>query len=170
MRSGPNDDLPEAVRAMLDCPRHPQQGDWPASREAVQALAAAIRDPDPRRWSDDCAAPVTMLSTWARPPQWSPQHSASGPKRPLQTHYDLKGMLAYPVAIVASIESEFHTPVAPGDTVQSVEILRSLSAEKDTRLGRGRFWRIEVQYHNQRGDLLGIEYYECLGYRRGDQA
>jgi len=27
-----------------------------------------------------------------------------------------------------------------------------------------------VQYHNQRGELLGIEYYECLGYRRGDQA
>jgi hypothetical protein len=56
-----------------------------------------------------------------------------------------------------------------GATVRSVELLRSVSAEKDTRLGRGRFWSIEVQYHDEAGVLLGIEEYECLGYRRAGE-
>jgi len=163
-----HDDLPEAVQAMLDRPRHACEGPWPVSREAVQALAAAIEDPDPRRWAAQPVPPQTMLSTWTRPARWSPAPEA--PQKPLQTHYELKELLAYPVAIVASIESVFHTPVSVGDTVRSVELLRSVSAEKDTRLGRGRFWRIEVQYHTAADELLGIEQYECLGYRRAGEA
>lgn len=161
-----HDDLPEAVQAMLDRPRHAQRGAWPASREAVQALAAAIRDPDPRRWREDCAPPLTLLSTWARPGLWSPDDAT--PQKPLQTHYELKDIFGFPVAIVASIESEYHAPVAIGARVSSIELLRSVSTEKDTRLGRGRFWRIEVQYHDDAGELLGIESYECLGYRRAE--
>ena len=162
-----HDDLPAAVQAMLDRPRHACEGPWPVSGEAVQSLAAAIHDEDPRRWAADPVPPQTMLSTWTRPARWSPD--ASAPQKPLQTHYDLKELFGFPAAIVASIESEFHAPVTMGATVRSVELLRSVSAEKDTRLGRGRFWRIEVHYHDGAGELLGIEHYECLGYRRAGE-
>jgi hypothetical protein len=162
-----DDDLPQAVQAMIDRQRHACSGPWTVSREAVQSLAAAIQDPDPRRWGQQCTAPQTMLSTWTRPARWSPDEAL--PQKPLQTHYELKELLGYPVAIVSGIESHFHAPVILGATVRSVELLRSVSAEKDTRLGRGRFWSIEVQYHDEAGVLLGIEEYECLGYRRAGE-
>ncbi len=44
----------------------------------------------------------------------------------------------------------FHEPVRPGDRLVTGQILRSVSDEKTTKLGTGRFWVIDVEYHNQR--------------------
>jgi len=59
-----------------------------------------------------------------------------------------------------------HAPLSPGQQVRSYQVLRSVSDEKDTRLGRGRFWNIEVCYHNQDEELLGVDTFNCFGYRR----
>jgi hypothetical protein len=45
-------------------------------------------------------------------------------------------------------------------------VLRSVSDEKTTRLGTGRFWVIDVVYKNQAGALVGVESYTGFGYRR----
>jgi hypothetical protein len=42
-----------------------------------------------------------------------------------------------------------------------------VSEEKTTRLGTGRFWVIDVEYRNQREELVGVESYTGFGYRRG---
>ena len=65
----------------------------------------------------------------------------------------------------------FHEPVRPGDRLRTRQILRSVSDEKTTKLGTGRFWVIDVEYHNQRGDLVAVESYTGFGYRRaGEEA
>ena len=56
----------------------------------------------------------------------------------------------------------------PGDILTTCQRLRSVSAEKTTKLGTGRFWVIDVEYHNQRGELVGVESWTGFGYRRGD--
>jgi acyl dehydratase len=63
----------------------------------------------------------------------------------------------------------FHEPVRPGDMLRTRQILRSISEPKTTKLGTGRFWDIEVQYRNQRGDLCCQESITGFGYRRDDQ-
>jgi acyl dehydratase len=60
----------------------------------------------------------------------------------------------------------FHEPVRPGDQLSTRQILRSVSEEKTTKLGTGRFWVIDVEYRNQRGDLVGVESYTGFGYRK----
>ena len=45
-------------------------------------------------------------------------------------------------------------------------MLRSVSAEKTTKLGTGRFWVIDVVYANQDGELVAKESYTGFGYRR----
>ena len=45
-------------------------------------------------------------------------------------------------------------------------MLHSVSAPKQTKLGTGRFWEIEVRYTNQRGEVVGTELYTGYGYRR----
>ena len=62
----------------------------------------------------------------------------------------------------------FHEPVRPGDVLRTRQILRSVSEPKTTKLGTGRFWVIDVEYLNQRDELVGVESYTGFGYRRGE--
>ena len=41
-----------------------------------------------------------------------------------------------------------------------------MSDVKQTKLGKGRFWVIEVEYVNQKGEFVGRESYTGFGYRR----
>ena len=41
-----------------------------------------------------------------------------------------------------------------------------MSEPKTTKLGTGRFWVIDVEYLNQRDELVGVESYTGFGYRR----
>ena len=62
---------------------------------------------------------------------------------------------------------EFHTPVRVGDVLRTHQVLRSISDEKTTKLGSGRFWVIDVVYANQKGERVAVESYTGFGYRRG---
>jgi acyl dehydratase len=63
----------------------------------------------------------------------------------------------------------FYEPVRPGDRLVTSQILRSVSEEKTTKLGTGRFWVIDVEYRNQRGDRVAVESYTGFGYQRAHQ-
>jgi acyl dehydratase len=105
-----------------------------------------------------------MLSVWFRPHHWTP--GRDGELLPLQVHFDLKARFELPEAVISDNTIVFHEPVRPGDEITSRQRLRSVSEEKTTRLGVGRFWVIDVEYHNQRGDLVGVESYTGFGYRK----
>jgi acyl dehydratase len=105
-----------------------------------------------------------MLSVWFRPHHWAPGRKEEA--LPLQVHFDLKARLDLPEAIMSDNTIIFHEPVRPGDVLRTHQILRSVSGPKTTKLGTGRFWVIDVEYHNQRGDLVGVESYTGFGYRR----
>ena len=63
-------------------------------------------------------------------------------------------------------EAVFGEPVRMGDTLTTWQVIRSVSEFKQTRLGQGRFWTIDVETYNQRGEWVGTESYTCLGYHR----
>ena len=60
----------------------------------------------------------------------------------------------------------FYEPVRPGDILRTHQILRSISGEKTTKLGTGRFWNFDVETFNQRYELVGVDTYTSFGYRR----
>ena len=110
-------------------------------------------------------APPSMLSVWFRPHFWAPGRSKQ--RLPLQVHFDLKETLGLPEAVMTDNTIVFGEPVRPGDTLTTCRILHSVSALKQTKLGIGRFWEIEVRYTNQHGELVGTELYTGYGYKRG---
>jgi uncharacterized protein len=63
----------------------------------------------------------------------------------------------------------FYEPIRPGDRITSGQILRSVSGPKTARVGTGRFWVIDVEYRNQRRELVGVETWTGFGYRKGDE-
>ena len=152
--------------------QYPSTAEFPVERGYIWSSCASVENGNPLFWADDVAsaltdgpiAPPTTLSLWMRPHWWTP--GATGERLALQVHFDMKELLDLPEAIISENTIIFHEPVRPGDVISHAQVLRSVSEPKTTKLGPGRFWVVDVEYRNQRDELVGIESYSAFGYRR----
>ncbi len=166
-------ELPAEVRAWIGQPRYEEETEFDVERGYFLTSCSSVQNGNPLFWDEKVAqeltggpiAPPTMLSVWFRPHHWAP--GRRGERQPLQVHFDLKQQLGLPEAVMTDNEIVFGEPVRPGDRLRTRQILHSVSEPKTTKLGRGRFWVIEVQVLNQRDELVGKEFYTGFGYRRG---
>jgi acyl dehydratase len=166
------DDLPKEVTSWIDQVRYEEDTEFPVEMGYVWTTCASVENGNPLFWDEEAAreitggpiAPPTMLSVWFRPHFWAPGRTKQS--QPLQVHFDLKEKLGLPEAVMTDNTIEFHEPVRPGDRLRTRQILRSISPPKETKLGMGRFWVIDVEYLNQKGELVGKESYTGYGYRR----
>ncbi|HLH27880.1 MAG TPA: MaoC family dehydratase N-terminal domain-containing protein, partial [Acidimicrobiales bacterium] len=162
----------EDVERLVGVPLYEEEGEFPVERGYVWTSCASVENGNPLFWDDEVAARVTggpiappsMVSVWSRPHHWAPNRAA--PRLPLQVHFDLKEGLGLPEAVMTEDTIVFYEPVRPGDRLRTRQVLRSVSEEKTTKLGTGRFWVIDVEYHNQRGEPVAVESYTGFGYRR----
>ena len=162
--------------ALIGTPQYEEVGEFPVEQGYVWTTCSSVENGNPLFWDPAVAdgltggpiAPPTMLSVWFRPHNWSPGRQE--PAVPLQVHFDLKEHYGLPEAVISDNTIVFHEPVRIGDVITSCQVLRSVSGPKTTKLGTGRFWVIDVEYRNQRGDVVGVESYTGFGYRREDAA
>ncbi len=165
-------ELPAEVQSWIGQQRYQQEGDFDVERGYVFTSCASVENGNPLFWDEKVAneitdgwiAPPTMLSAWFRPHYWAPGRSEQA--QPLQVHFDLKEKLGLPEAVMTDNTIVFGEPVRPGDRLETWQVLRSVSDVKQTKLGKGRFWVIEVEYVNQNGEFVGRESYTGFGYRR----
>ena len=165
-------DLPPEVAAVIGEYQYQETGEFPAEQGYIWTSCSSVENGNPLFWDADVAAeitdgpiaPPTMLSVWFRPHHWAPGRTEQA--LPLQVHFDLKAAFDLPEAVMTDNTIVFHEPVRPGDVLTTRQVLRSVSGPKTTKLGSGRFWVIDVEYLNQRGDLVGVESYTGFGYRR----
>ena len=168
--------LPADVEAMIGELRYEEEGDFPVERGYFWTSAASVENANPLFWDDEVAdaltggpiAPPSMVSVWFRPHHWAPGRTEQA--LPLQVHFDLKARFGLPEAVMTDNTIEFHEPVRLGDVLRTHQVLRSVSGEKTTKLGTGRFWVIDVVYQNQSGELVAVESYTGFGYRRAEGA
>ena len=147
-------------------------GEFPVERGYIWTSCASVENGNPLFWDDAVAdeltggpiAPPSMLSVWFRPHHWAPGRTEEA--LPLQVHFDLKAQYELPEAVMTDNTIVFYEPVRPGDVITSAQVLKSVSEPKTTKLGTGRFWVIDVEYTNQKGELVGVESYTGFGYRR----
>ncbi len=164
--------MPAEVEALVGTVQYEETADFPVEQGYVWTSCASVENGNPLFWdpavaqelTDGPIAPPTMISTWFRPHHWAPGRTEQ--KLPLQIHFDLKEQLGLPEAVMSDNSIVFHEPVRPGDVLSTRQILRSVSEEKTTKLGTGRFWVIDVEYHNQKGELAAVESWTGFGYRR----
>ncbi len=169
-------DLPRDVAELVGEIQYEETGEFPVERGYIWTSCASVENGNPLFWDDEVAeaitggpiAPPTMVSVWFRPHHWAPGRTKQA--LPLQIHFDLKERLDLPEAVMTDNTIVFHEPVRPGDLLRTSQILRSVSDEKTTKLGTGRFWVIDVEYRNQHGDLVGVESYTGFGYRKRESA
>jgi uncharacterized protein len=165
-------DALETARAMVGREMYHEVGEFPVEQGYVWTSCASVENGNPLFWDEEVAAtltdgpiaPPTMVSVWFRPHHWAPGRTEVA--LPLQVHFDLKALLDLPEAVMTDNTIEFHLPVRMGDVLRTHQVLRSVSEEKTTKLGTGRFWVIDVVYANQDGGLVAVESYTGFGYRR----
>jgi acyl dehydratase len=168
------DVLPDDVQQLIGVGQYPEEGEFPVERGYVWTTCSSVENGNPLFWDDAIAdeltdgpiAMPTMLSVWFRPHHWAPERTEEA--LPLQVHFDLKERFGLPEAVMTDNTIVFHEPVRPGDRLHTRQILQSVSPPKTTKLGTGRFWVIDVEYRNQRDELVGVESYTGFGYRRGE--
>jgi len=165
-------DLLARALEMVGVEQYPEISEFPVERGYIWTSCASVENGNPLYWDDEVAqaltdgpiAPPTMVSVWFRPHSWAPGRTEVA--LPLQVHFDLKALFGLPEAVMSDNSIEFHTPVRLGDVLHTHQVLRSISDDKTTKLGTGRFWVIDVVYANQDGDLVAVESYTGFGYRR----
>jgi len=165
-------DLLARALEMVGVEQYPEISEFPVERGYIWTSCASVENGNPLYWDDEVAealtdgpiAPPTMVSVWFRPHSWAPGRTEVA--LPLQVHFDLKALFGLPEAVMSDNSIEFHTPVRLGDVLRTHQVLRSISDDKTTKLGTGRFWVIDVVYANQDGDLVAVESYTGFGYRR----
>ena len=166
------DDLPAEVESWIGKELYTEKTSFPIEMGYVYTSCSSVENGNPLFWDEEVAdsltggsiAPPTMLSAWFRPHHWAPNRSEG--VLPLQVHFDLKDALGLPEAVMTDNTIVFGEPVRPGDVLTTCQVLHSVSALKQTKLGSGRFWEIEVRYTNQHGERVGTEWYTGYGYQR----
>ena len=166
-------ELPEDVKSWIGEKKYEEWGEFDVERGYVFTTCASVQNGNPLFWDEKAAqeltggfiAPPTMISVWFRPHHWSPGRTEEAV--PLQLHFDLKARLELPEAVMTDNTITFYEPVRVGDRLKTYQVLRSVSDEKTTKLGTGRFWVIDVEYENQKGEKVATESYTGFGYRRG---
>ena len=167
-----SDTVPPDIEELIGAVQYEEVADFPVEHGYVWTTCSSVENANPLFWDDSVAAditdgpiaPPTMLSVWSRPHPWAP--GRTGAKVALQTHFDLKARFDLPEAVITANTTVFYEPVRIGDVLRTHEVVRSVSEEKSTKLGTGRFWEIDVECFNQRGDLVGIDTWTGFGYRR----
>ena len=160
-----------AVRSMIGAEQYLEQAEFPVEAGYIWTTCASVENGNPLFWDEEVSSALTgpvrastMISVWFRPHHWAPGRSDQA--LPLQVHFDLKAALELPEAVMTDNTITFYEPVRPGNRLRTYQVLRSVSDEKTTKLGTGRFWVIEVVYRNEEDELVGVESYTGFGYRR----
>ena len=165
-------EIPQDILDSIDQPQYEEKAEFPVEQSYIWTTCSTCENGNPLFWDDDVAkeltggpiAPPTMMSVWMRPHFWAPGRSEQ--RLPLQVHFDMKARLGLPEAIITENVATFYEPVRPGDILETKQFLRSVSDFKSNRLGTGRYWVVEVECRNQRGELVGIDSYTAFGYQR----
>jgi acyl dehydratase len=163
-----------SAREMIGVPLYEETSEFPVEKGYIWTSCSSVENGNPLFWDEDVAravtgghiAPPSMISVWFRPHHWAPGRDRQ--LLPLQVHFDLKEKLGLPEAVMTDDTIVFYEPVRVGDVLHTRQVLRSVSDAKTTKLGTGRFWVIDVEYENQRDELVGVETYTGFGYVKDD--
>ncbi|TDD91044.1 hypothetical protein E1293_02430 [Actinomadura darangshiensis] len=112
-------------------------------------------------------APASMIQAWTmRGYAASVREDPAGPD-------ELTDLLAeggYTSVVATDSEFEFHRELVPGDRVSVEETVDSISPEKNTALGAGRFVSTVKTYRDASGEVVATQRWRLLRFRPEDKA
>jgi acyl dehydratase len=145
----------------------------------IRHWAAAFEDWNPVYTDPDAAArsrhggivaPPLMLQTWTMAtPQITgiAERGGSPVEGGRATVISLLDEEGYTATLASNSEFEIERYLRVGDEVSSQTVLESVSAEKQTRIGTGRFITWVTTYTDQHGEVVGRQIFRILKFKPG---
>ena len=173
-------DLDAALVALVGQPvggAEPVAGPDPVNEPMIRHWAAAFEDANPVYVDEEAAAasrfggivaPPLMLQTWSmqspvitgiRERGGSPVEGEGAPVLRLLDDAGFVGTLA------TNSEFEIVRYLRPGEQVSALAVVESVSAEKQTRLGPGRFLTWVTTYTVGDGEVVGTQTFRILKFK-----
>lgn len=174
--------MPERLAALVGRPMSsagPSVGPDPVNQPMIRHWAAAFEDHDPVYTDPEAAAasrfgeivaPPMMLQTWTLPtPVVTGIAERGGAPTPSQeqsaiSRFDEAGFTG---TLAANSEFEIERYLRLGEAVSAVNVLESISDEKQTRLGPGHFVTWVTTFTVADGEVVGRHRFRVLKFRPG---
>jgi uncharacterized OB-fold protein len=148
-------------------------GQDPVNVAMIRHWVEAMEDPDPVYLDEqaaratgrpDVVAPASMMQAWTM----RGYAATVAPGRGRTVGAELTETLAeggYTSVVATDSEYEFHRELVPGDHVSVSETVESISEEKRTALGVGRFVTSLRTYTDQHGEVVATQRWRLLRFR-----
>ncbi|GIH66294.1 bifunctional MaoC family dehydratase N-terminal/OB-fold nucleic acid binding domain-containing protein [Microbispora siamensis] len=154
----------------------PREGPDPVNVPMIRHWAEAMGDRNPVYLHDDAAratgrpgivAPASMTQAWTmRGYAPAPGTGGTGAEE-LNALLEKDGFTS---VVATDSEFEFHRELVVGDRVSVREVVESISPEKSTALGVGRFVTTVRTYTDQDGEVVAVQRWRLLRFRPENQA
>lgn len=112
----------------------------------------------------DVVAPASMMQAWTMRGYAATVRPTAAPG----AYQELVGLLdegGYTSVVATDSDFEFRREVVPGDHLSAEEVLESISPEKSTALGAGRFVTTLRTYRDQHGEVVATQRWRTLRFR-----
>jgi uncharacterized protein len=164
----------------------PTRGSQPVNEPMIEHWVEAMGDFNPV-YVDEAAArdagfpgviaPPTMLQAWimrglrasldADAGRSSGEESAESPNDQVMALLNEAG---YTSVVATNCDQHYERPLVPGDHLSVTSVIDSISGEKRTGLGIGRFLTNRLEYRDQHGDLVATMLFRILKFKPGTGA
>lgn len=157
--------------------REPYRAQDPVNQPMIRHWAEAMGDDNPIYLDEDAArgtgrtgvvAPATMVQAWTMRGYESHQRRIAGEGDDDTNEARLLALLAdagYTAVVATNSEYAFVRELVPGDHLTVDEVLESVSAEKRTGLGTGRFLQTVRTYTDEAGEVVARQRFRTLRFR-----
>lgn len=148
-------------------------GQDPVNVPMIRHWVEAMEDANPVYLSDEAAratgregivAPASMMQAWT-------MRGYAATVNPAQQDPAFTELIAlldeggYTSVVATDSEFDFHREVRPGDHLGAEEVVESISPEKSTALGVGRFVTTVRTYRDQAGEVVATQRWRTLRFR-----
>ncbi|MFI6517635.1 bifunctional MaoC family dehydratase N-terminal/OB-fold nucleic acid binding domain-containing protein [Spirillospora sp. NPDC050679] len=149
-------------------------GQDPVNTPMIRHWVEAMDDPNPVYLDQDAAratgrpgtvAPASMVQTWTMRGYAATVRPTAGEPSGFDALVALLDEGGYTSVVATDSELEFHRELVPGDQVSVREVVESISAEKATALGAGRFVTTVKTYRNASGEVVATQRWRTLRFR-----
>ncbi|TQS25018.1 bifunctional MaoC family dehydratase N-terminal/OB-fold nucleic acid binding domain-containing protein [Microbispora sp. KK1-11] len=151
----------------------PREGPDPVNVPMIRHWAEAMGDRNPVYLDDDAAratgrpgivAPASMTQAWTMR-GYAASMAGSGAGQGAEELNALFEKDGYTSVVATDSEFEFHRELVAGDRVSVREVVESISPEKSTALGEGRFVTTVRTYTDQDGEVVAVQRWRLLRFR-----
>lgn len=167
-------DVEARLQAFVGVELVPQRsGPDPVNRPMIRHWVEAMGETDPVHLDDAAAratgrpgavAPASMVQAWTMRGYAATVAPASG-HSPFDDLVEVLAEAGYTSVVATDSEFEFTRELVPGDEVSVTEVVESISPEKRTGLGAGRFVTTVKTYRDGAGAVVATQRWRTLRFR-----